>query len=102
MAYTGMKRFVHLGLNRRGLLPLVLNPTIEGYLNKVAGDWFRYGERNYVVFTDADLAEFAQGITRLPGMANFWVFASEISPGTFNGMMPPEFWAWLNKPRSPY
>lgn len=99
MAY-GLKRFVHLGFNQRTLLSLGTNATIEKYLNEIAGDWYRYGPSNYVIWTDADLTELAESIKRLPGMANSYVFASEIS--SYNGMMPPEFWAWLQKPRSLY
>lgn len=101
MSY-GIKRFVHLGINPRALVfAIAVNSNVEAFLNKNAADWYRYGTQNYVVWTDIALADLADAIRKLPNMANSYVFASEMSEER-DGMMPKEFWEWLNKLRMPY
>jgi hypothetical protein len=80
-------------------MPTDIRSKIESYLNPVAGDWYRYARQNYVLWTDKDLASLTEEITKLPGLGNFYVLATEFFPAQCNGMMPKHFWEWLQKPR---
>ncbi|HKW18261.1 MAG TPA: hypothetical protein VJO35_12205 [Terriglobales bacterium] len=94
-----MQRLVHVGINPNVIFPATRREAIEKYFNTVATDWFRYGSQNYVLYTNAELDALTQGLTQLPGMQGAFVFATEISPFALGGMMPSQFWDWLNKPR---
>jgi hypothetical protein len=99
-----MKRFVHLGFNSGPTLTIFYRAALEKFLNQNADDWFRISSENYILWTDRDLGSLTQVITELPGFKHFTVFASVFSPEAYtaNGMMPKEFWAWLQKWRSVY
>ncbi|MFZ0640646.1 MAG: hypothetical protein WAM59_13210 [Candidatus Acidiferrales bacterium] len=97
-----VKRFVHLGINPRGILPIGTHATVEKYLDTAASDWYRYAAQNYVLWTNADVLALARGVTSLPGMSNFYVFVTEFSHAAANGMMAREFWDWFNRSRSQY
>ena len=97
--YLQLPRFVHLGFNARGRYEPGVNKQIEGYLDSVARDWYRYGRQNYVVWTNRDLASLSKELTQLPGLALYFVLTTEFSRTQINGMMAPQFWEWFNKPR---
>jgi hypothetical protein len=105
-----MKRFVHLGINPIGAVagagqsaiwPPNFTIVLENYLSSVVvyNGWFRYGVQNYVVWTDADLNQLAQGVAALPNFGIVYVFATEFTLAQFGGWMPPLFWSWLQQPR---
>lgn len=95
-------RYVHLGFNPTGSSKEFRNlphAAIEAHLNVVALDWYRYASQNYVVFTNAHLAELVTGIRSIPGLEHVYSFATEFHPSGANGIMTRKFWDWLNKPR---
>jgi hypothetical protein len=104
-----MRRFVHLGINPVGAVagqpnpasPHNFYPLLENYLNQlvVNGDWYRYASQNYVLWTDADLADVARGVAGLTGFQNVYILVTEFTQAQCSGWMPRMFWDWLRKPR---
>lgn len=102
-------RFVHIGINPVGAVarqnpqspwPTDFNRRLESYLSNYSRDWYRYGSQNYVIWTNADLAQLSAGIAALPGFQSVYVFATEINMfGGYNGWMPQAFWDWLKQYR---
>ena len=106
LAALGRKRrFVHVGLNFRRILPApavkTIHNCVQAYLDTLGGDWYRYAAQNYVVWTEKDPASLSREITQQPGLTNIYVLATEFNPSpyTANGMMPKVFWDWLHKQR---
>lgn len=96
------RRFLHIGINpRQPMITGQIHASIQQFLNQVDGDWYRYASQNYVVWTNWAIADVAAGITRMPGLQNLYLLATEFQPliHTCNGMMPQEFWQWLYKTR---
>ena len=97
-----MRRYVHLGINPIGggsilTQPFNWNRPLETLLVQ-HGDWFRYANQNYVLFTDADLTYLSNEIKALPGFHSVFILLAEISgfdPIRCNGWMDPKFWEWL-------
>ena len=102
-------RFVHIGLNPVGAVatqdppptwPANFNRSLEAFLSRYSRDWYRYGSQNYIIWTNADLAQLSAGITAIPGFQNVYVLATEVNLfGGYNGWMPQQFWEWLKKYR---
>jgi hypothetical protein len=95
--------FFHIGLKPPpGTIFLVgIQKSLEAYLTSLNGDWFRYAAQNYVVWTNLDASELAQGIRGTNGLENLAMLITPFSPERANGFMPQEFWTWLNKARFP-
>lgn len=102
-----MKRFVHLGVNPVGAVaaragtgwPPGFNLALQAYLTQLGCDWYRYAAQNYVIWTDLNLDEVAQGIAALPGFQFVYVLLTEFTPAQCSGWMPQPFWSWLARPR---
>jgi hypothetical protein len=100
-------RYVHLGINPVGALASPQNPwpnwptnfnlTVESYLRSLGGDWYRYAAQNYVVWTNWDITQLAQGLAGLPGFQNVYVLVTEMDLQFYktNGWMPQKFWDWI-------
>ena len=104
-----MRRFVHLGINPLGVMagvsdawPPNFHAVLQSYLTQVVadGDWIRYADQNYVLWTDADLTDLARGIAALTGFQIVYVFVTEFTLSQCSGWMPPTFWQWLRRPRA--
>jgi hypothetical protein len=97
-----IRRYVHLGINPRGGgRPGNWNRALEALLLQ-HGDWFRYANQNYVVFTDADLRYLSDRIRSLPGFQATYILLTELSAVDHlhcNGWMDPKFWQWLQGKR---
>jgi hypothetical protein len=102
-SYAGLLRpyrMVHVGFNPRASVAELLtkaHTTIETYLTSLQGNWFRYGAQNYVVWTNKDLTELSKDIVALSGLNDFYVFVIEFDRGNYSGLMPIQFWDWINK-----
>lgn len=103
MGIVRRHRFVHMGVNPGTVFVLAMRTPLEKFLegSQEVQDWYRYGAQNYVLWTDADFVELANEITAQKGLGSVLVLLTEFSPGPqkCNGMMNPEFWKWLQKPR---
>jgi hypothetical protein len=97
-----MRRYVHVGINPQGggtifNQPINWNARIEALLVQY-GDFYRYANQNYVLFTDANLAYLSNAIRALPGFQGVYVLLTEMTAlDTLrcNGWMDPRFWQWL-------
>jgi hypothetical protein len=96
-----MRRYVHLGINPTGGVkgppPLNWTNRLEALLPQY-GDFYRYAQQNYVIFTDVDLAFLSNQIRALPGFQGVFVLLVEMpgfDPYMCNGWMDPRFWEWL-------
>lgn len=92
-------RFVHLGFAFPSFRLFAANPTIEQYLNSIGADWYRYGGHNYVIWTNAELNALAIGLSKQPVLTGIFVLATEFKYPQYGGLMPQQFWDWINKPR---
>jgi hypothetical protein len=95
--------YYHVGI-KPPTFPLFIagiHSLLDGYLNTLNGDWFRYASQNYVVWTSLAPSELANGIRATRGLENLILFITPFQPSWANGYMPQEFWNWLQKPRFP-
>ena len=95
--------FYHMGIKPESF-PWSLNETqknLDAYLTSLNGDWIRYAPQNYVVWTNLEPLELANGIRAAQGLRNLVMLITPFQADWANGYMPPEFWQWLKKIRFP-
>jgi hypothetical protein len=94
--------FYHMGI--KPPIPLFVfgvQNQLETYLNTLNGDWFRYAQQNYVVWTNLTPIGLADGIRKTKGLENLIMLITPFQSDWANGYMPQEFWNWLRKVRIP-
>ena len=93
--------YYHMGI-KPPVFPLFisgLHNILDGYLNTLNGDWFRYASQNYVVWTHLTPSELAGGIRGVKGLEDIVMLITPFQPSWAHGYMHQEFWNWLQKPR---
>lgn len=95
--------FYHIGIKPE-VFPWSVNQiqkNLDAYLTSLNGDWIRYASQNYVVWTNLEALELANGIRAAQGLQTLVMLITPFHPDWANGYMPPEFWQWLRRIRFP-
>jgi hypothetical protein len=84
-------RFVHVGFSFAGVTKMRdLEPAFTAI-----GDWVRYSELNWLIWTEYSL-DYIYGYLKPHVGPNDQVLISEIYARSFAGFLPTWIWGWIN------
>jgi hypothetical protein len=87
-----------VGLSFNGdVFPELNVPAVDAAIDSEALDWLRFNALSYILWTPSECEIIVRKTRRVPGMQNFFVFATELNFNASFGFLPPWVWDWLNK-----
>lgn len=93
-------RFLHLGINFKGIQPTSsMIDEVETILNK-AKDWFRYAPNCWLIYTGRDPKTWHERLKQIPWMPDQSYLICEVDISNKSGWLARSAWDWINKDRS--
>lgn len=87
-----MRRFYHIYIDS---LQGMTHEEIEKKLD-LAVDWFRYGTKNWIVYTTSDENKWYERLKSFVRQGGN-LFICELDISTAQGWMSKEFWEWIEE-----